>query len=245
MSVPPSDQAKQVPVHGPSGLKALRASLGHRFLRLAFQVLKPKRLYVPVEIGGRRFANKREADNRWAAIASAIRGYSGRSVLDIGCAEGWFIRRAAADLGCFAIGVEAEDRRVLVGETARLHDGVERVAVIKARLAPDDIRHLPPCDIVMCLSVIHHVIRDQGLEGAEAFIRALASRANKAVIFEVGTSDEKELSWTKVLPDMPEGQEAFVRQLLETCGLTNIRVIGSTPGLKGDTPRLLFSAEPA
>jgi hypothetical protein len=224
--------------------KSLRLSAARRLLYAAFQVLRPKRAYEPVEIGGRRFASKREAEGRWAAIAEAIRRYEARTILDVGCAEGWFLRRAAEDFGCFGLGVDAEDRRVLTGEIARLHDGVERVAVMKARLTPAEIRTLPACDIVLCLSVVHHVMRQGGRGAAEEFVQALATRARKALIFEMGTSEEKQLAWSSTLPEMPEGQEAFVRRLLEACGLREVRVIASTPGLHGDAPRLLFAAEP-
>jgi SAM-dependent methyltransferase len=222
----------------------MRLSASRRLLNAAFQVLRPKRAYEPVELGGRRFASKREVEARWTAIAEAIRRYEVRTVLDIGCAEGWFLRRAAEDFGCFCIGVDAEDRRVLTGEIARLHDGVERVAVMKARLTPEDIRELPACDMVLCLSVVHHVMREGGRRAAEEFVQALASRARKALIFEMGTSEERQLAWSSALPDMPQGQEPFVRGLLESCGLREVRVIASTPGLHGDAPRLLFAAEP-
>jgi 2-polyprenyl-3-methyl-5-hydroxy-6-metoxy-1,4-benzoquinol methylase len=88
--------------------------------------------------------------------------YGAQSILDVGCAEGWLIRRAATDLGCFALGVEASDR-VLAGELSRLHDDVERTATIKARLTPEGIRALPKFDAVLCLSVVHHVIRKEGI----------------------------------------------------------------------------------
>lgn len=224
--------------------RTLRLASARALLRLAFRAIRPKRLYEPVEIGGRRFVHKRDADLRWDAIAAAIRTYEAGSLLDIGCAEGWFLRRASAEFGCFGLGIDGGDRRVMLGEIARLHDGVERVAVMKGRLAPEDIRRLPRCDIVLCLSVVHHVLREGGLPAAEAFVQALASRAGKAVVFEMGTSDEKALSWSDRLPDMPEGQEAFVRALLEAGGLRNIRVVGSAPGVRMDAPRLLFLGEP-
>jgi hypothetical protein len=115
---------------------------------------------------------------------------------------------------------------------------------MQGMLGPDDIRRMPACDIVICLSVAHHVMRAGGRAAAEAFIRALASRANKAVLFEMGTSDEKALGWSKALPDMPGGQEAFVTELLNASGLRNVRTLASTPGLRGDAPRILFAAEP-
>jgi hypothetical protein len=225
--------------------RSLRVAAARRLLRLAFRLLRPKRLYEPVEIGGRRLAEKRDARARWEAIREEIRRYDAHSLLDIGCAEAWFLRRAAAEFGCFGIGVEAADRRVLLGELARLHDGAERVAVLKGRLDPEAIRRLPRCDLVLCLSVVHHVMRDGGRPAAEEFLRALSGRADKALLFEMGTSEETELGWTRALPAMPEGQEAFVAGLLSAAGLTGIRVIAKTPGLKGDASRLLFAAEPA
>jgi 2-polyprenyl-3-methyl-5-hydroxy-6-metoxy-1,4-benzoquinol methylase len=225
-------------------MRPMRFAIARRFLQLAFRTLRPRRLYEPVEIGGRRFSHKRDAEARWNAIAGAIRQYDAHSILDVGCAEAWFLRRAAAEFGCFAIGVEATNRRVLLGEIARLHDGAERVAVLKAKLAPDDIRYLPACDIVLCLSVVHHVMREGGRNAAEEFVRALANCVGKALLFEMGTSEERELAWTKTLPDMPEGQESFVRALLNSAGFTNIQVVAETSGLKGDAQRLLFAAEP-
>jgi SAM-dependent methyltransferase len=212
-------------------------------MRQAFRLAAIK-VYEPVEIGGRRIRHNRETDSRWAAIAKVLTEHGARSVLDVGCAEGWLIRRAATDLGCFAIGVEASDR-VLTGELSRLHDNVERAATIKSRLTPEDIRALPKFDAVLCLSVVHHVIRKDGVGVAEEFINALSSRAGKVVVFEMGTSDESGLSWSAQLPDMPKGQDAFVAALLERSGLVNIRRIGASDAFHGSGQRLLYTAEPA
>lgn len=134
---------------------------------------------------------------------------------------------------------------MLTGELSRLHDNVERVATIKARLTPQDIRALPRFDAVLCLSVVHHVIRKDGISVAEEFINALSSRAGKVVVFEMGTSDEGGLSWSGQLPDMPKGQDAFVTALLERSGLVNIRRIGASEAFHGSAQRLLYTAEPA
>jgi 2-polyprenyl-3-methyl-5-hydroxy-6-metoxy-1,4-benzoquinol methylase len=242
MSVPSSAAS---PISQVRKRKWARVGSARALLRVAFRAIKPKRLYEPVEMNGRRYAEKRDAETRWQAIAGAIRQYEAKNILDIGCAEGWFLRRAAQDFGCFGIGIDADERRVMLGEIARLHDGAERVAVMQGMLGPDDLRRMPACDIVICLSVVHHVMRAGGRAAAEEFVRALASRANKAVLFEMGTSDEKALGWAKALPDMPGGQEAFVTELLTASGLRNVRQLASTPGLRGDAPRILFAAEPA
>ena len=56
---------------------------------------------------------------------------------------------------------------------------------MKAFLTPKDILALPSFDAVICTSVVHHVIRQNGLAVGEDFVRALATRANKLVLFEM------------------------------------------------------------
>ena len=87
-------------------------------------------------------------------------------------------------------------------------------------------------------------MRESGVAGATEFVRAIGARARKAVLFEMGTSEETKLGWTSALPEMPEGQETFIRNMLQAAGLTNVRVVATTPGLKRDASRLLFAAEP-
>jgi SAM-dependent methyltransferase len=155
--------------------------------------------------------------------AEVLRDYGVRNVFDIGCAEGWFVRRAAADLNLFAIGIEATDVGI-VGELARLHDRVPRAAVARAFVTPDAIRSLPQFDAVLCLSVLHHVIRGFGLGVAERFLQVLATRVSEVLVFGIGTAGES--SWTPT--EQSQGQEAFVRELLERAGFRNLRVIAES-----------------
>lgn len=225
-----------------ASLRSFRRALALALVRLAFSLVRSaKRQYEPIDIAGRRYHNRRDSEGRLRAVLAVLQQYDVRNVLDVGCAEGWFARRAAMDLNCFALGLEASDR-VLVGELARLHDEVERMAVMKARVGPAELRVLPKFDAVICMSVVHHVIRASGVAAAEDFIRALASRTEKVFIFEMGTADET--SWTRALPELADGQESFLRSLLERCGFHNVRVIAESPAYHREVQRLLFSAEP-
>jgi Protein of unknown function (DUF1698) len=223
-------------------LRKWQVGFARVFVRLAFRVAKAgTKPYEPLEIGGRIYQNMRESESRWQAIAAALKEYDARNVLDVGCAEGWFVRRASADLKCFAIGVEASER-VLISELTRLYDGLERAAVMTAFLSPEDILALPKFHAVICTSVVHHVIRREGLAAGQAFVLALSTRASKVMLFEMGTSHEKD--WSNVLPRMERGQETFVRGFLKDCGMTRIRLIATSKGFRGNDQRLLFSAEP-
>jgi hypothetical protein len=224
-------------------LRGLRWNFALSLIKSAFYVAKGSgRTYEPVQIGGRRFANVRDTDERWQAVAEVLREYQVRNLLDVGCAEGWFARRAATDLNIFALGIESTDT-VIVGELARLHDRVSRVATIKAFLTPEAIRALPRFDAVLCLSVVHHVIRALGIQAGEKFLAELATRVDKVLVFEIGTANE--ISWTECLPALSHEQEFFVRDLLERNGFANVRVIAESAAYHREAQRLLFVAEPA
>jgi SAM-dependent methyltransferase len=223
--------------------RRLRRAFTRYALRRAFATVAfGRKAYQPLTIGGRQLKATREFEGRWRTVSKVLTEYRAASVLDIGCAEGWLVRKAATELGCFAIGVEATDRLV-AGEIARLHDDVGRMSIMRAMLMPEDIRRLPRFDVVICLSVVHHVIRAHGMEVGRDFVRALATRAEKAIIFEMGTSEEKVGSAPRYLPDMPKGQDAFIREFLESAGLTRVRLIAESVGY-GDNPRRIFAAEP-
>ena len=224
--------------------RGLRWGFALSLIKAAFRVAKAGgRPYQPVEIGGRRFDNVRDTDERWRAVAGVLHEYDVRNLLDVGCAEGWFVRRAATDLGIFAIGIESTDT-MIVGELARLHDRTERAGTLRAFVTPEVIRALPKFDAVLCLSVLHHVIRAFGIGAAEQYLRALASRVGKVLLFEIGTAEES--SWSAALPaELGEHQEAFVRGLLERAGFRNVRVVAESLAYHREVRRLLFAAEPA
>jgi SAM-dependent methyltransferase len=200
--------------------------------------------YQPIEIAGRRISGQRDWEDRWTAIKSELVRFDAKNMLDIGCGEGWFPRRAAKELGCFALGIDSDSKRIIPSEVARLHDDVHRVAVVQAKLQSHDIYDLPQFDVVLCLSVVHHVIRFNNIEEGKKFTRAVISRARKALIFEMGTSDETEMWWANDLPEMPDGHALFIERFLSDCGLINIRQIAWTPSYKRDTMRCLFVGEP-
>ena len=57
-------------------------------------------------------------------------------------------------------------------------------------MTPEAIRGLPQFDAVLCLSVLHHMIRSFGLGVAERFLQVLATRVSKILVFEIGTASE-------------------------------------------------------
>jgi len=230
-------------------LKSLIKSLRYQLARimLLFSIYgyyKKGRHYEPVIISGKLIqGSKRDWIDRWDGIKGIIKEYNATTLMDIGCAEGFFLKKASKELGCISLGVEMNDNRLILGEMTRLYENIENCAVIKAKLDPLSIKKLPKMDVILCLSVVHHIIKSDGMERAISFVSALAGRTNKAIVFEMGTSDE--ISFVGRMPSMPQGQELFIRKFLEDSGFKNIRVINKSKSIKKDSIRLMFVAEPS
>lgn len=227
-----------------SKVKSLRFRVARLFHLISiYGYYKKNRHYEPLSISGKLVeGSKRDWVDRWTAIEKVIREYNASTVMDIGCAEGFFLRKASEEFGCISLGVDMNDNRLRLGEMTRLYDSVENYAVIKAELDPLAIKKLPKMDVVLCLSVVHHIIKSDGMESAIRFTQALSTRANKAIVFEMGTSNEK--SFVGRMPDMPQGQEVFIRKFLEDSGFKNIRVLNESQSIKRDSTRLMLMAEP-
>lgn len=208
------------------------------------QMRRNKYNYEPVNIGIRSFPGQRDWQTRWTAIKAELALLGPGNILDVGCAEGWFIRRAAEECGFFAIGIETRMDRIIPGEAARLHDAAENYGTIRAKLCAANILSLPRFDVISCFSVVHHIVYSEGLEKAREFINALGTRCARLFLFEMGTSDEKEMDWAERMPPMPSGQETFIHDFLSSAGFWNIRNIADSTSFKEGSRRLLFAASP-
>ena len=189
--------------------------------------------------------DQRDIEDRWQFIRPELVRLDARSVLDIGCAEGTFIQRAAKELGCFGLGVERTRWSVLSGEVGRLNAGHKGYAVINADLTPETIRRLPNCDVTLCLSVVHHVINKGGLDAGREFLAALASVTTKAIVFEMGAPSHPDFVNSKGRARPADDQAPAIRSLLESSGWSNPRALGRTPGFKGRYERDVFVADRA
>ena len=102
------------------------------------------------------YTDRRDPSQRWAHIAPSLR--PGDRVLDYGAAEGHYAAAAAA-LGCQVVAID--DVRL----PTRLPD---RVIPVRRRVAPDELVQFGMFDVVLALSVLHHLERWR--EGWEAVL---------------------------------------------------------------------------
>lgn len=124
-------------------------------------------------------SSRTDNEERWAFIHSHLSS-DVESLVDIGCADGFFVEKAAA-AGIFVSGIEGNQSRV---DRARNRTSeYDNVDITHKYLAPDNIDNLPSSDAVLFLTVHHHWIRQYGWEAAAEMFRNL-SRQTDIVFYE-------------------------------------------------------------
>ena len=172
----------------------------------------------------------RDGEERWEIIKKVIEKYNVKSFLDLGCAEGFYVRKAA-NIGCFSIGVDNNPEIFALSQAAKNIEKEQNSGFVLNKISETLFDTLPEFDMVICLSVLHHVIRIEGLESMKGYMRRIAKIHKKAFLFDMGTS--LEAGQKSELPDMGADPAVWIRALLEDCGFKNIEQIGSTPSPNG------------
>lgn len=215
------------------------------FRLYARQLLGAYPHYQPVLYRGRVLSGSdRTCADRWEIIKSVARAFSVGSLLDLGSAEGFYVVRAAQDLGCAALGVDADKRRLAIAQNQILSEEIASAGFLFGVIDDALLKKLPVFDAVLCLSFMHHVMAASGTAHARELLSSMRTRVGKVFFFEMGQSDERERSWAAKLPNMGERPYQWIGNFLESAGFTRVAKIGESPGYGGLVKRALFRAEP-
>jgi SAM-dependent methyltransferase len=183
---------------------------------------------------------------RWEKLSEAIYENQAKNLLDVGCAEGYMIRRAAKDCGIFAVGVEVDWERIRIGNAQSDLDHDYNHGIIPMIVDCNSIRSLPTFDVVICFSVLHHVIRHHGLEEGRNFLKSLAGITGKCFLFDMCSPEEtaNDPHWATVLDFIKGDVVGKTGEFLRSAGFCNVRHIADTPGYVAPGIRPLFICEP-
>jgi SAM-dependent methyltransferase len=116
--------------------------------------------------------------DRWATIAANLRAAGAKTLLDLGCAEGYFVQQAAK-CGCLAVGVDSDVLRLSLAQASATLNRVQGAGFIYAELTPEFIDMLPTYDAVLFLSVMHHIMYERGVDYAREYMRRLKPKVGK------------------------------------------------------------------
>jgi hypothetical protein len=183
--------------------------------------------YQPLPWAGLDDADRKQGTlSRWLAIESFLDDLSGlRTAVDIGANRGFFTI-SLATRGLTTVAVEKYPVAYRTALYAGRKAGVEeRVAVLTLDVSPDTVALLPTADVILLLSVWHHLVLRDGLDAATAELRQVWARAERVLFFEAGNEEETDSDpeWPKMEPDPKAWLEQYLSQ---TCEGGEIRHLG-------------------
>ena len=200
--------------------------------------------YHPVSLNGELLAGgERQCSDRWTIISKVL-SQGGSTLLDLGCAEGYFVSRAAQEYGCVALGVDADVRRLTVAQDVNVINKTPNAGFMYANVTMEFLRKLPRFDVVIFLAVLHHVMYEHGLDYAREYMRCIHEKTAKALVFEMGQSNESGMEWASSLPDMGPNPHEWIVEFLLSCGFTEVQKAGETDAYHSNVHRGVFVARP-
>lgn len=208
------------------------------------QLIKEIEPYHPISIDDRTVSSgERGCADRWAVIREVLSA-SPNTVLDLGCAEGYFVSRAAREFGCFVLGVDADLRRLTIAQELSILNKNEGAGYMYAHITPEFLEKLPLFDVVILLAVLHHVMYEHGVDYARRFMEGVRKKTSKSLIFEMGQSDETSMYWSTLLPNMGSDPHAWIEEFLRSCGFSKVIRARETDAYQSPIRRCVFVAHP-
>ena len=159
----------------------------------------PHGIYQPVASLPRiRATRGGGSESRWEAIFPVVREQAVETAVDIGACEGYF-SIMLGEAGIPTIALEGDPGASRTAMLAVRRSGLENVGVLALALTPENVVAVPGADCTICLSVWHHFVRHNGLEGATKMLGSIWAGTGKVLFFDTG---ENEMTPEYRLPPM-------------------------------------------
>jgi cyclopropane fatty-acyl-phospholipid synthase-like methyltransferase len=219
-----------------------RGAFATMLARVTLPIIAKRKMYQPVYLGGQMISKGgRESMVRWEQVEKVIDAQQIKSVVDLGCAEGFFVRKSA-EKGCFAVGVEGDARMLLWAQTTLTMDGLKNFGFIKMDMANDNIHNVPKADMVIFFSVLHHIMYSKGEEYAFEFLKKVKALTGRVMIFEMGQSNETNQRWAKRMPDMGADPHQWIIDFLKRAGFSKVDRLCEAEAYNDKTMRVVLAA---
>ncbi|HUK76958.1 MAG TPA: phosphotransferase [Thermoleophilia bacterium] len=170
---------------------------------------------------------KRDAGSwsRLEQIAKVVTEVGAVTAVDVGANAGFF-SIGLAERGLDVAAVERDPRFARIIAHRARHAGLAAtVAPVELTIDARTVELVPAVDAVLFLSVWHHLVRRDGIEQADAVLRALWARAREVLFFDTG---QDEMGPAFGLPAMtPSAREWMVSHLEGQCEHGAVEWLGS------------------
>lgn len=184
--------------------------------------------YQPVLRGGRfQGSDPRDCVERWRLIEPYLPA-GATCAADLGCGQGYFSLRLA-ERGVVTTGVDRSGPLLDIAWRQVRLNGLRNVGFINADVSHEFVDRMPAVDIVIFLSLMHHLMYLNTVEWCAELLRRLRPRVKKAMFFDMGQSNEPFHEWSALLPDMGPDPGAWLVRFLAENGFPDSQVIGHVP----------------
>jgi SAM-dependent methyltransferase len=163
---------------------------------------------------------------------------AGSLCLDIGCNTGYFASEISK-LRIFTIGLESELKNVIVSESQYK---LPNLVFKHFKLDKDSVAILPQADIILFLSVFHHLVKYYGQNESVAVLEKLASKCKSHFYFETGQSDELGTRWCNLMKFTNNIEDWVNDFFVNKCDYKEVRKLGAFETFLTKTKRNLFLA---
>ncbi|MGB8951800.1 MAG: methyltransferase domain-containing protein [Candidatus Aminicenantales bacterium] len=162
-----------------------------------------------------RLHSLRRVDKRLRAITSHV-DLKGKSILDLGCSGGYFSFRFSP-MARYVLGIDADRKIIEQNQVIVASRNYSNLEFRHATITPNLVGSLPDFDVVLFLSVFHHMLtasdayewndlrRQQDAYNTMALIREKC----RILVFEMGYPDEG-YEWCTRLPVMSPNPEDWI-----------------------------------
>jgi SAM-dependent methyltransferase len=202
--------------------------------------------YHPIFAHGKQYASgDRKILDRWNIIREIIANLEVKSLLDLGCAEGSFVQSAANECQCHSYGIDFDRRRIVTASLTSFLNNIENCGFSFGVINENLIRKMPNYDLILMMSVAHHMIYEHGAEYTRNILRLIREKSNKAVIIDMGQPGESVERWKDILPQYETDPVAAIIEFLYSSGYSKIEVLGEGDSFQDHAARRsLFLAIP-
>lgn len=225
-----------------NALESVRPAVARGLVKFFIRTNKVQ-LYQPIPwLGINESDRSSECVSRWQAIESELESFDiPGTAMDLGSQLGYF-SFMLAERGWLCQSIEATRSSYEVSKLIQVASDIRGVAFSRIHIDEKNIAKLPKVDVVVFLSLWHHLCRADGFESAKSILKQALARTRRVMFFETGQSNEDYMGWSHSLPKMGPDEKKWIKELLIEAGSNDVRHLGEFKTHLGPVRRHLFAA---
>lgn len=175
-------------------------------------------------------------EDRWDLLSAEV-DLDGGSLLDIGCAEGYFTAGFAEE-GLVSIGIERQTHTVATAR--KTHANQSNLGFLQYEITPETINRIPTVDVVLLLAVYHHWVNEFGWQDAEKMLEILGNHC-ETLLIEIPGREPEEYRIDADVETLDEYYQRYLESVFND--QVNVTFLQTTDYKGGERDELIYSVE--